>query len=92
MARTTGKAPSDHELGLVISQIRCSFSLDFVRAQGLCLLSRLCHLGEGAQAAAERRRMTLREVEEARKDQTSHFLAHIQGRGLRREGEVYRRH
>ena len=45
----------DLELGLVTGQIRRALSLDFVRAQGLCLLSRLGHLGKGATAALARR-------------------------------------
>jgi hypothetical protein len=61
-ARATGQASSDHELGLVTGQIRRALSGDMVRAQALCLISRLCHLGEGAKEAAQRRQVTAREV------------------------------
>ena len=49
--RFRGQEASDWELGVVTGHIRRALSLDFARAQGLCLLSRLCHLGEGARAA-----------------------------------------
>ena len=64
------------ELGLAMGQIQRALSLDFVRAQSLCLLSRLCHLGEGAQAAVARR-------------QQAHYQAHIRGRGVIRAGEMF---
>ena len=70
-------------------QIRQALSLDFVRAQGLCLLSRLCHLGEGARAAVARRQQAGREEEARRREQTAHYLAHVQGRGVRRAEEIY---
>ena len=88
--RVTGQASPDNELGLVTGQIRRALSLDFVRAQALCLLSRLCHLGEGAREVACHRQVAAREVEEARREQSAHFLAHIRGRGVRRVGEVFR--
>ena len=70
-------------------QIRRALSLDFARAQGLCLLSRLCHLGEGARAAVARRQQAGREEEARRREQTAHYLAHVQGRGVRRAEEIY---
>ena len=54
-ARSRGRPASDHELGTVVGDIRRSLSLAFVRAQALCLRSRLSQLGEGARAAAGRR-------------------------------------
>ena len=52
--RVKGRAALDWELGLAMGQIRWALSLDFVWAQSLCLLSWLCHLGEGAWAAVAR--------------------------------------
>ena len=46
-ARARGRQASDNELGVVISQIRKYLSTSFIRAQSLCLLNRLCFLGEG---------------------------------------------
>ena len=87
--RARGQEALDWELGVVTGQIRQALSLDFVRAQGLCLLSRLCHLGEGARAAVARRQQAGREEEARRREQTAHYLAHVQGRGVRRAGEIY---
>ena len=60
-------------------QIRRSLSVDFVRAQALCLFSRLAHLGEGAQAAAQRRQQAGQEEEGRRREQIAHYIAHIKG-------------
>ena len=87
--RARGQEASDWELGVVTGQIRRALSLDFARAQGLCLLSRLCHLGEGARAAVARRQQAGREEEVRRREQTAHHLANVQGKGLRRAGEIY---
>ena len=59
---------SDKELGIVVSQVRKYLSTSFVRAQSLCLLNRLCFLGEGAVAAAGRRDLTRRLEEGRRRD------------------------
>ena len=53
------------------------------------LLSRLAHLGDGAQAAAVRRQQAGREEKGRRRDQMAHYLAHIRGRGVNRAGEVF---
>ena len=66
--RARGQEASDWELGQVMGQIRRALSLDAVRAQSLCLLARLCYLGEGAHAAADRRQQAARE-EGRRRDQ-----------------------
>ena len=54
-SRARGWEGSDQELGLVMGEIRRALSLDFVRAQALCLLTRLTYLGDGAGGAARRR-------------------------------------
>ena len=74
---------------MVMGQIRRALSLDFVRSQGLCLLSRLCHVGEGARAAVARRQQAGREEETRRREQSAHYLAHVQGRGLTRAGDIF---
>ena len=87
--RGRGREASDHELGVVMGEVRRALSLDFVRAQSLCLLSRLTYLGEGARAAAGRRQQATREEEERRRVQLAHYWAHVRGRGVPRAGEIY---
>ena len=87
--RARGWEGGDKELGLVTGQIRRSLSVDFVRAQALCLFSRLAHLGDGAQAAALRRQQAGQEEEGRRREQIAHYIAHIRGRGVNRAGEVF---
>ena len=78
-SRARGWQGSDQELGLVMGEIRRALSLDFVRAQALCLLIRLTYLGDGAGGAARRREQVALEEEERRKLQQAHFEAHVRG-------------
>ena len=80
---------SDQELGLIMGEIRRALSLDFVRAQALCLLTRLTYLGDGAGAATRRREQVALEEEERRRVQQAHFEAHVRGRGVPRAGEIF---
>ena len=88
-ARSMGREASKNELGVVISQVRKYLSTAFIRAQSLCLLNRLGFLGEGAKAAAGRRNLAKRLEEGRRRDRQAHYLAHIRGRGLSREGQTF---
>ena len=88
-ARATGREASDNELGIIISQIRKYLSTAFVRAQSLCLINRLAHLGEGAKAAAGRRSMAKRLEVGRRREREAHYEAHIRGMGLSRVGQVF---
>ena len=88
-ARERGRLGSDNELGVIIAQIRKYLSTAFVRAQGLCLLNRLCFLGEGAKAAAGRRDLARRLEVSRKRDLQAHFQAHIRGQGLSRVGQIF---
>ena len=80
---------SDKELGVIVSQVRKYLSTSFIRAQSLCLINRLCYLGEGAQAAAGRRSVAKQMEESRRRDRQATYMAHIRGRGLSREGQIF---
>ena len=88
-SRARGWQGSDEELGLVMGEVRRALSLDFVRAQALCLLTRLTYLGDGAGSAARRREQATWQEEERRRVQRAHFEAHIRGRGVPRAGEIF---
>ena len=88
-SRSLGRECSDTELGIIVSQIRRYLSTAFVRAQSMCLLNRLCYLGDGAQAAAGRRTLSKRMEEARSRDRQAHYQAHIRGRGLSREGQIF---
>ena len=88
-ARASGRQPSDNELGVIIAQIRKYLSSTFVKAQSLCLINRLGYLGQGAKAAAGRRDLAKRLEVSRKRDLYAHFQAHIRGRGLSREGQVF---
>ena len=85
-ARDTGREASENELGIIISQIRKYLSTAFIRAQSLCLMNRLAHLGDGAKAAAGRRNMAKRLEVGRRREREAHFQAHIRGMRLERVG------
>ena len=89
LARSRGVPPSDRQLGIEISQIRRTLSATFVRAQSVCLLSRLSYLGKLGMAAGQRRMDMHRREEERRRERDGHYLAHIRGRGLSRTGQVF---
>ena len=91
-ARSRGRPASEHELGVVIGDIRRSQSLAFVRAQALCLRARLSQLGEGAREAAGRRQQALLEEERRSRDRVAHYQAHLRGRGVPWAGEIFHRH
>ena len=88
-ARALGRQMSDKELGVIVNQVRKYLSTSFIRAQSLCLINRLSYLGEGAQAAAGMR-IVARQLEEGRRrDRQATYMAHIRGRGLSREGQIF---
>ena len=88
-ARDRGRQGSDNELGAIIAQIRKYLSSAFVRAQSLCLINRLCFLGEGAKAAAGRRDLARRLEVSRKREMVAHFQAHIRGQGLSRAGQIF---
>ena len=60
-----------------------------IKAQSLCLINRLSYLGEGAQAAAGRRVLARQMEEGRRRDRQVTYMAHIRGRGLSRQGQIF---
>ena len=87
--RSHGEMREDRKLGVVIGHIRRVLSSAFVRAQGLCLLSRLRQLGPHARGAAERRAAAQQGEAARRAEAQGHWLAHVRGRGLSRVGMVF---
>ena len=72
MGRAQGWEAGPNMLGKVMGEVRRAFSVTVVKAQALCLLERLAHLGPGAQAAAQRRGVTMG-VEERRRRERQAF-------------------
>ena len=54
MSRAQGWEAGPGQLGKVVGEIRRAMSVTVVRANALCLMERLCQLGPGARAAAQR--------------------------------------
>ena len=88
-ARARGWEAGEGELGQVMGSIRRRLSCTFIRAQALCLLSRIGQLGPGAKTAAIRRGDALKAETVRRREAQAHWQAHIKGRGLGRVGMVF---
>ena len=86
--RAQGHEAGPGLLGKIMGEIRRSFSVAVVRAQGLCLFKRLAQLGPGARAAAGRRQATLALDERRRRERQAFALAN-HGRGLSRVGRAF---
>ena len=87
MGRAQGWEAGPSILGKAIGEVRRAFSVTVVRAQSLCLLERLAHLGPGSRAAAQRRVVTMG-LEERRRERQAFALAN-QGRGLSCVGRAF---
>ena len=87
-AVAAGRFSSGGELGKVMGDIRRACSVEIVRGQALCLLERLAHLGPGARAAGERRRVA-EQLEDKRRQQAQAFYLAYQNRGLARIGRAF---
>ena len=70
----------------LLGSIRRVLSCCFVRAQALCLVSRLGQVGVLARAAAERRMAALRAEHTRREEARSNWLANVHGWRLSRVG------
>ena len=89
MGRSKGISIDQSTRSLIIQQYRRRFSVCAIKAQSVCLLTRLSHMMEGARAAAQRR-ADFRSWEEASKrDLISHFEANVRGRRLNKVGLLH---
>ena len=84
-----GYIAGEGELSSTIGCIRRVLSCSFVRAQALCLLSRLNQLGSGARAAAYRCAAALRAEQARAQENRANWQANIRGRGLSRIGAIF---
>ena len=65
------------DMGQAMGQVRRATSVVVVRLQALCLQERLAHLGPGARAAGERRRVVKQLEERRRREAQAYRLAHL---------------
>ena len=79
MSRAQGWEAGPGQLGKVMGEIRRAMSVTVVRANALCLMERLCQLGPGARAAAQRRQAALH-LEERRRQERQAFDLALQAR------------
>ena len=85
MAR--GTPGTEEEQGVIVGQIRRRLSVVSVRAQAECLMSRMSHIGEGANGADKRRQWIRREEDIMRKERTAQWLGRVRGSRLVRKGQ-----
>ena len=82
--RSQGSVRGSDHLGVVTGQIRHILSFTFVRANALCLLSRLSYMGPHARAAAERRCAAQRGQAARTAEAVAHWHTQVRDRGLSR--------
>ena len=88
MSRAQGWEAGPGQLGKVMGEIRRAMSVTVVRANALCLMERLCQLGPGARAAAQRRQAALH-LEERRRQERQAFDLAWQARRSSRVGRAF---
>ena len=88
MSRAQGWEAGPGQLGKVMGEIRRAMSVTVVRANALCLMERLCQLGPGARAAAQRRHAAL-QLEERRRQERQAFDLAWQARRSSRVGRAF---
>ena len=88
MSRAQGWEAGPGQLGKVVGEIRRAMSVTVVRANALCLMERLCQLGPGARAAAQRRHAAL-QLEERRRQERQAFDLAWQARKSSRVGRAF---
>ena len=69
--------------------MRRYLSCTIVRAQSLCLLNRVCYLGEGGESAGGRREAAKRAGEARRAEADAFYQSHVRGRGGANTGQFY---
>ena len=87
--KTEGSVRRSEYLGVETGQINRVLSCTFVRANALCLLSRLRHIGPHARAAAETRCAAQRGQAARKAEAVAHWHSHVRGRGLSRVGMFF---
>ena len=88
-SQARGYMAGEGELSMITASIRRVLSCVFVRAQSLCLLSRLSQVGAGARGAADRRTAALRSDHNRRQEACAKWFANVRGRGLSRVGMIF---
>ena len=83
-ARASGEPPLDSEVGTTLAHFRRILSTTIVRAQAICLLTRIGHLGGRAREAAERRNLDVRREASLRQESRAYFQCRIRGRNSQR--------
>ena len=89
LIRLTGQQDMERFLGTIVGQYRREISTCIVRAQALCLLSRIGQISPAARAAAQRRAGAARLERQRREERRAQWAASLQGPGWARRGESH---
>ena len=84
---TRGVPGSDHEMGVIIAQIRRRLSLVVFKSQVGCLLSRIHQVGENTQLA-KKREWVAREDERMKMERRAQFYRNVEGVQTLRKGQI----
>ena len=89
LAQSTGYATSSREMSQIVGQIRRKLSTAFMRAIGLCTLSRVANLGSGSNAAAKRREWAISEEIGMKNERRAFWNAFVRGGGFSYRGDHF---
>ena len=90
LTRSTGQQQSERMLGMIVGQYRRLISTTAVRAQAMCMLTRVGLITPAAREAAGRRELAMRREEEMRRERRAQWMASLAGPGWARRGNCHR--
>ena len=79
----------DRQMTVIVSQNRRLLSTTIVRAQALCLLSRVGVISPAAREAAGRREAATRQERQLRQERRAQWQATLRGAGWARSGRCH---
>ena len=83
-----GRPGSDHELGLLVGQVRRRLSLVAVKAQVDCLLAKLHQVGPGNTQLAKKRTWAILEDQRMARERGAQWLRRVEGVQTIRNGFI----
>ena len=89
LTRASGRQETERLLGSTVGQFRRLISTTIVRAQAMCLISRVSLVTPAAREAAVRRQVSVRLEAQLRNERRAQWMASIQGPDLAHRGNCH---
>ena len=89
LTRASGRQETERLLGTIVGQFRRLVSTTIVRAQAMCLITRVSLITPAAREAAVRRQISVRMEAQLRNERRAQWMASLQGPGWARRGNCH---